>query len=171
MIFLGISYQVYGHIKCVQEKYLMDNIRRKIIKTSAIFSALSSIGLITSSQATEWSNAAFSAKTVEEALKALGVSSPENSSDIMLKMPDLVENSAVVSLTIQSKIKVQQFAILVEKNPSLLAAQIFIPPGTEPFIRMNIKMAQSSNVIILAQSSNKWFMTSAAVKIILGGCG
>jgi sulfur-oxidizing protein SoxY len=149
----------------------MDSIRRKIIKTSAVFSALVSIGFITSTQAAEWSNAAFSAKTIEEVLKALGISAPENSSDIILKIPDLVENSAVVAITIQSKIKVQQFAILVDKNPSLLAAQIFIPPGTEPFVRMNIKMAQSSNVVILAQSSNKWFMTSAAVKVILGGCG
>lgn len=149
----------------------MDSIRRKIIQTSALFSALASIGLITSSQAAEWSNSAFSAKTVEEALKALGVSSPENSSDITLKIPDVVETSAVVSITVQSKLKVQQFAILVDKNPSILAAQIFIPSGTEPFIRMNIKVAQSSNVIILAQSSNKWFMTSAAVKVILGGCG
>lgn len=149
----------------------MDSIRRKIIQTSAVFSALVSIGFITSAQAAEWSNAAFSAKTVEEVLRALGISSPENSGDITLKIPDVVETSAVVSITIQSKIKVQQFAILVEKNPSTLAAQIFIPLGTEPFVRMNIKMAQSSNVIILAQSSNKWFMTSAAVKVILGGCG
>lgn len=160
-----------GPIERFKEKYPMDSIRRTIIKTSAVFSALASIGLITSAQAAEWNNVAFSAKTIEEVLKALGVSSPENSSDILLKIPDLVENSAVVSVTIQSKIKVQQFAILVEKNPSLLAAQIFIPLGTEPFVRMNIKMAQSSNVIILAQSSNKWFMTSAAVKVILGGCG
>lgn len=149
----------------------MDNTRRTIIKTSAVFSALASIGLITSSQAAEWSVSAFNAKTVEEVLRALGVSSPENSSDIVLKVPELVETSALVSIIAQSKIRVQQFAILVDKNPSLLAAQLFIPSGTEPFIRMNVKMAQSSNVILLAQSSNKWFMTSTAVKVTIGGCG
>ncbi|CAM3721700.1 thiosulfate oxidation carrier protein SoxY [Polynucleobacter arcticus] len=149
----------------------MDRNRRNIIKSSVLFSALASIGMITPAQAAEWNTAAFNAKTVEEVLKSLGVLSPENSNDIVLKVPDLVETSAVVPIIAQSKIRVQQFAILVDKNPSVLAAQLFIPQGTEPFVRMNVKMAQSSNVILLAQSSNKWFMTSTAVKVTLGGCG
>lgn len=149
----------------------MDRNRRNIIKSSVFFSALASIGMITLAQAAEWNTAAFNAKTVEEVLKSLGVLSPENSNDIVLKVPDLVETSAVVPIIAQSKIRVQQFAILVDKNPSVLAAQFFIAQGTEPFVRMNVKMAQSSNVILLAQSSNKWFMTSTAVKVTLGGCG
>jgi sulfur-oxidizing protein SoxY len=62
-------------------------------------------------------------------------------------------------------------AILVEKNPSALAAQFFIPPGTDPFVTTRIKMGQTSNVYGLVKTDGKWLMTVKEVKVTLGGCG
>ena len=85
--------------------------------------------------------------------------------------PDIAENGAVVPVGINTTLKAQQMAILVEKNPSALAAQFFIPSGTEPFMTTRIKMGQTSNVYALVKADGKWYMSSKEVKVTLGGCG
>jgi sulfur-oxidizing protein SoxY len=62
-------------------------------------------------------------------------------------------------------------AILVEKNPSALAAMFILPAGAEAWASTRVKMGQTSNVIALVKSDGKWFMSSKEVKVTLGGCG
>jgi len=71
----------------------------------------------------------------------------------------------------KTTLKAQQMAILVDKNPSALAAQFFIPAGTEPFVTTRIKMGQTSNVYALVKADNKWSVAVKEVKVTLGGCG
>ena len=47
--------------------------------------------------------------------------------------------------------KTESIAILVEKNPNMLAAVFDIPPGTEPSMSTRVKMGQSSNVVRAGQ--------------------
>jgi predicted secreted protein len=54
---------------------------------------------------------------------------------------------------------------------SALAAQFFIPAGTEPFVTTRIKMGQTSNVYALVKADGKWSMAVKEVKVTLGGCG
>ena len=87
-------------------------------------------------QAQAWNKAAFEAKTMDETMKALGGGAPAQSKDIaFVSTPDIAENGAVVPIGVASAIpKTESIAILIEKNPNMLAAIFDIPPGTEPSI-------------------------------------
>ena len=120
-----------------------------------------------------WNKAAFEAKTMDEALKALGAGAPAASKDItFVSTPDIAENGAVVPIGIASAIpKTEAIAILIEKNPSTLTANFDIPPGTDPAISTRVKMAQTSNVHALVRADGKYFVASKEIKVTLGGCG
>ena len=77
----------------------------------------------------------------------------------------------MVPVGITTTLKAEQMAILVEKNPSALAAQFFIPAGTDAFVTTRIKMGQTSNVYGVVKADGKWLMTVKEVKVTLGGCG
>jgi sulfur-oxidizing protein SoxY len=119
-----------------------------------------------------WNKAAFETKSLNDAVKAMGGASPVESKDIQITSPDIAENGAVVPFTIQSKLpKTETMALLVEKNPSILAASFNIPDGTEPWVNTRVKMGQTSNVIALVKADGKFYYASKEVKVTLGGCG
>ena len=119
-----------------------------------------------------WNKAAFDTKSLNDAVKALGGASAAESKDITITSPDIAENGAVVPFTISSKLpKTEQLAILVEKNPNILAANFTIPEGTEPWINTRAKMGQTSNVIALVKAGDKYYYAAKEVKVTLGGCG
>ncbi len=149
----------------------MNEQRRSLMKYSAVFGLMASAGLISVAQAQEWNKAAFEGKGIDEVFKILGAGSPDKSSAVTLNAPDIAENGAVVPVGISSTAKVEQMAILVDKNPSSLAAQFFVPAGTDAFVTTRIKMGQTSNVYGLVKTDGKWLMTVKEVKVTLGGCG
>ena len=120
-----------------------------------------------------WNKAAFDTKSLNDVVKALGGSTPTESKDIQfLNTPHIAENGAVVPFTIVSKLpNTQQMALLVEKNPNILAANFTIPEGTEPWINTRAKMGQTSNVIALVKAGDKYYYAAKEVKVTLGGCG
>ena len=67
--------------------------------------------------------------------------------------------------------KTESIAILVEKNPNVLAASFDIPAGTDPSVTTRIKMGQSSNVYALVKADGKYYVASKEIKVTLGGCG
>ncbi|MCP2936452.1 hypothetical protein NK983_27605, partial [Salmonella enterica subsp. enterica serovar Typhimurium] len=78
-----------------------------------------------------WDKAAFDAKTMDDALKALGAGKPADSKDVQINAPDIAENGAVVPVAVKSTLPGTEFiAILIEKNPSMLAASFTLPEGT-----------------------------------------
>ncbi|MEY4698949.1 MAG: hypothetical protein RIR85_369 [Pseudomonadota bacterium] len=145
--------------------------RREALRLTAIIGLMAATGLISQAEAAEWNKAAFDAKSLDDVLKSLGGSSADKSSAITINAPDIAENGAVVPVGITTTLKAEQMAILVEKNPSALAAQFFIPAGTEPFVTTRIKMGQTSNVYALVKADGKWSMSVKEVKVTLGGCG
>jgi sulfur-oxidizing protein SoxY len=149
----------------------MNDQRRSLLKYSAVFGLMASTGLISLAQAQEWNKAAFEGKSLDEVFKILSSGSPEKSAAVTLNAPDIAENGAVVPVGISTTLKVEQMAILVEKNPSALAAQFFIPAGSDPFVTTRIKMGQTSNVYGLVKADGKWLMAVKEVKVTLGGCG
>jgi sulfur-oxidizing protein SoxY len=149
----------------------MNQQRRSLMKYSAVFGLMASAGLISVAQAQEWNKAAFEGKSLDDVFKILGAGTPDKSGAITLNAPDIAENGAVVPVGITTTLKAEQMAILVEKNPSALAAQFFIPAGTEPFVTSRIKMGQTSNVYGLVKADGKWSMAVKEVKVTLGGCG
>ena len=141
--------------------------KKRIRKTLLVMLAFASLG----AQATEWTKAAFEGKNLDDVLKAIGGAKPETSADIIMRAPDIAENGAVVPVGVETKLKATQIAILVEKNPSNLAAQFMLPEGAEAFVTTRVKMGQSSNVHALVKADGKWYVATKEIKVTLGGCG
>jgi len=124
-------------------------------------------------QAQAWNKAAFDTKSLGDTMKALGGGEPAQSKDIVFfQTPDIAENGAVVPVGITSNIpKTESIAILIEKNPNMLAAVFDIPAGTDPTITTRVKMGQTSNVYALVKADGKYYVAAKEVKVTLGGCG
>ena len=140
---------------------------------AALLSVLAAAGIITPGVAlADWNKAAFEAKSMADTLKALGATTPADSKDVQLTAPDIAENGAVVPIGVASTLpNVTMVAIMIEKNPSTLAATFTLPAGTEPNIQTRVKMGQTSNVFAVVKSDGKFFMTSKEIKVTMGGCG
>jgi sulfur-oxidizing protein SoxY len=124
-------------------------------------------------QAQAWNKASFDTHNMAETMQALGGGEPAQSKDIVFfQTPDIAENGAVVPIGITSNIpRTESIAILVEKNPNMLAAVFDIPAGTEPSVTTRIKMGQSSNIYALVKADGKYYVAAKDVKVTLGGCG
>jgi sulfur-oxidizing protein SoxY len=62
--------------------------------------------------------------------------------------------------------------ILVEKNPSVLAAAFDVSPDVDAAFSTRVKMGQSSNVFAVAlMNDGKVLYAGKEVKVTLGGCG
>jgi sulfur-oxidizing protein SoxY len=53
----------------------------------------------------------------------------------------------------------------------VLAADVEIPKGTDPWVNTRVKMAQTSRVIALVKADGKYYYNAKEVKVTLGGCG
>lgn len=150
----------------------MNATRRDALKTSGAFATLVSLGIVTQAQA----NAAvtregFAAKSVEDALKALG-GQAANSDQVSVVSPDIAENGAVVPVGAVSKLpNTTEIYLIVEKNPAPLAAGFMIPAGTVADVQTRLKMGQSTNVIAVVKAGGKLFSATKETKVTLGGCG
>ena len=120
-----------------------------------------------------WNKAAFETKSLADTMKAFGGGEPARSGDIVfLQTPDIAENGAVVPVGITSNVpKTESIAILIEKNPNMLAAVFDLPAGTEPSVSTRVKMAQTSNVYAVVKADGKYYVASKEIKVTLGGCG
>ncbi len=152
--------------------------RRKLLRLGSALSVLcitagSALFRTGSAWASDiWNKNAFSAKAVDEVLKAFGGTHAQPSSEITLTVPEIAENGAVVPVIIESKLlNTRAIHILVEKNPFALSATFDIPPGTDPYIGARIKIGSTSNVYALVRTDSGFFITQKEVKVTLGGCG
>jgi len=119
-----------------------------------------------------WPKSAFSAKSVDDALSGLGVSSTAPSSDIQIKAPDIAENGAVVPVTVKTSIAgVTSIAILAAKNASPLTANFNLKGSATGFVATRIKMQKTSSVIAVVKAGGKAYSARKEVKVTIGGCG
>ncbi len=155
----------------------MNTGRREVLKSGGGLSLLALLGaagwLKPEAAHADWNKAAFEAKTMDETMKAFGGAAPAQSKDIaFVSTPDIAENGAVVPIGVTSNIpKTERIAILVEKNPNMLAASFDLPAGTEPAVTTRVKMGQSSNVYALVKADGKFYVAQKEIKVTLGGCG
>ncbi|MBK7592926.1 MAG: thiosulfate oxidation carrier protein SoxY [Betaproteobacteria bacterium] len=152
--------------------------RRDVLKTGGgvtLLTLLAAAGWLQPGDALAagWNKAAFDTRTMDETMKALGGSAPAQSKDItFVATPEIAENGAVVPITVSSAIaKTEAIAILVEKNPNMLAAMFELPAGTEPSISTRVKMSQTSNVYALVKADGRYYVAAKEIKVTLGGCG
>jgi sulfur-oxidizing protein SoxY len=115
---------------------------------------------------------AFKQKDGKEAIRLLYGRTAEPSDKIKLDAPEIAENGAVVPISVSTSItEVTSIAFVVPENPNVLAAYYKIPQGTMPSIANRLKMAKTSNVIVIVESGGKLFSATREVKVTVGGCG
>ncbi len=119
-----------------------------------------------------WSESAFRAKTIENAMNELLASNKLTESDrITLKAPEIAENGAIVPVTIKTDLpSVESISIFSEKNTYPLLASFMIPDGTAASVSTRVKLAESTFVIAVVKSEGKLYSTRKDVKVIIGGC-
>jgi sulfur-oxidizing protein SoxY len=147
--------------------------RREALKQSALVAGLLAGTGLFPSYAWAFNTKAFDAKTIADAVKAMGGAAPIESKDVTLTAPDIAENGAVVPLAATTTLAgVKQILLLVEKNPSTLIAAFNVTDTTEPAFGTRAKMGQSSDVYAVAITNDgKAFFAKKEVKVTLGGCG
>lgn len=119
-----------------------------------------------------WQVQAFRATRLSEALQALGVRKSMESRDIAIDAAEISENGAQVPVEIVSNISgSQHIAVFVEKNPQPLAASLHFVNGALPFVRLQLKMAESSPVrVVVTTAEGKMFHANRVIRVTLGGC-
>ena len=149
--------------------------RREMLDHSATVAALlAAAGLLPAGRARRpTTRPAFDAKTMADLMKALGGGAPAESKDVTITGPDIAENGAVVPLGAStSAAGVKRLLVLVEKNPSVLAAMFDVTDAVEANFSTRVKMGQSSNVYAVAMMADgKVLFAQKEVKVTLGGCG
>ncbi len=142
-------------------------------KVAALLAAVGVLPPLAQAQTGAYNAAAFEAKTMADAIKALGGAAPVASKDVTVTGPDIAENGAVVPVGAASSLPgVKRLLILVEKNPATLAAAFDISDAVDATISTRVKMGQSSNVYAVAMMADgKVLFAQKEVKVTLGGCG
>jgi sulfur-oxidizing protein SoxY len=119
-----------------------------------------------------WNKDAFGAKSPLDAVKNLGAGNLTDSKDIVIEAPQIAENGAVVPIEVTCNVpNTKSIAVLIEKNPFPLAAKFDFMEGALPFVKVNVKMGESSNVRVIAEAGGKHYTAMKEVKVTIGGCG
>ncbi|WP_374088924.1 thiosulfate oxidation carrier protein SoxY [Methylomicrobium lacus] len=155
----------------------MTETRRAFIKKSlavSAYSLASTLGWLAPLKAmAQWRAENFTPGKLDDSLSRLFKGQKiADSKDIELKIPTIAENGAVVPLTVSSRLgDVRAISIFVAKNPVPLAARFELSPDLDPFVSARIKMAETSDVIVVAETGSGLYSARQLVKVTIGGCG
>jgi sulfur-oxidizing protein SoxY len=145
----------------------MNGLRRTVLGALALLLARPLAVL-----AATWNKDAFGAKSTAEALKSLGTPAPVPSQDVVIEAPEIAENGAVVPIEITSKVPgTTSIVVLIDKNPFPLLGKFDFMEGALPFVKVNVKMGETSDVRVIAQAGGKGYVATKEIKVTIGGCG
>ncbi len=147
----------------------MNPLRRTALQFAGVLAA----GLLFPLRAlAAWNKEAFQSKTAADALKGLGIASSAESKDVLIEAPQIAENGAVVPVEITSNVpNTKSIAVVIDKNPFPLAAKFDFAEGAAPYVKVNVKLGESSFVRVLAEAGGKFYSASREIKVTIGGCG
>ncbi|MES3015109.1 MAG: thiosulfate oxidation carrier protein SoxY, partial [Pseudomonadota bacterium] len=122
----------------------MQTRRDIMIRASAVAALLAGAGVLPAHAQAAYNKAAFEGKSIDEAIKGLGIGKPVESKDITITAPDIAENGAVVPIGASTTLPgVKRIAFLVEKNPTTLAGVFDFTDAVETSVKTRIKMGQT----------------------------
>ena len=143
--------------------------RRKILKGLSALAAVLTLPRVLFAARPD---TAFEATSADKAIADLFGSTPVDSDKVQMKIPDIAENGAVVPVTISSDIdNVESISVIVDNNPTPLAASFDLSPSALPNVSVRIKMGQSSTVRAIVKADGNLYSSSKEVKVTIGGCG
>jgi len=152
----------------------MDSERRRALR-AGLLAALAAAGFVppvlAQSGAGAWNAAAFGAADLDAALKVLGAAGSVESPDIRIDAPEVSDTGGTVPVTVASDIPgTDAIVLLAAKNPTALSAVIEIPAGTDPWVNLNLRMAESGDVVALVRATGRYYHARRGVKLVQGGC-
>jgi sulfur-oxidizing protein SoxY len=87
-------------------------------------------------------------------------------------VPEIAENGAVVPVEITSHVPgTTSIAVVIDKNPFPLTSRFSFEDGALPYVKLNVKMGQSSDIRAIAEANGKHYVAMKGVKVTIGGCG
>ncbi|MBD3790367.1 MAG: thiosulfate oxidation carrier protein SoxY [Campylobacterales bacterium] len=119
---------------------------------------------------------AWTAKTVDDAIKALYGTTEMIEKDVKVKVPKVASNGGAVPVTVQSNIPAKTVSIFQDSNPE--AAVMTIEANEYSIIDYSIKMklktkADNSNsvvTVVVEGTDGKLYVGKASLQVALGGC-
>lgn len=152
--------------------------RRQLLKGGVSASLLISLlgtGLLTPTRllAAEWQQAAFTATNIGDALKTWGAGKASESPDIQINAPEIAENGAKVEIEITCNLPdARTLAVFADKNPMPLCASIDFSPPALPYVKIQLKVAETTRIRAVSRSSDgRTHLAFREIKVTLGGCG
>ena len=94
------------------------------------------------------------------------------SDQVILEIPLIAEDGAVVPVTMKSQLPMtSRLLLFAEKNPGPLLSAFKFYPDMEPFVSIRVKLNASGPVIAIAESEGRFYSASKEVTVRVGGCG
>lgn len=155
---------------------MIDTKRRTLLKgslTAGAFGAAMGAGLLTpGSLLAAWNAGAFSAKDPAAALKELlGTDLHEPSDALRIRAPEIAENAAKVRVTVETEIEgVKTITIVAPGNQAPLIATFELGDKADAFVVAEIKMAQTGDVVAIAQTDDALYSAAKPVQVSEAGC-
>lgn len=116
-------------------------------------------------------------KSFDEALKEItGGKAVSDSDKVKLIAPEIAENGAVVPVTVEVELPIEQVKaihILADKNHNAKTMSVYFTPANgKAYISTRIRLAETMNVVAVAQLADGSFIKAQKpVKVTIGGCG
>jgi len=148
----------------------MNAVRRMLLQGAGALVA----GLLTplAALAATWNKEAFGAKSAADALKGIGAGSATPSSEVIIEAPEIAENGAVVPIEVTSQVAgTRSISVVIDKNPFPLVAKFDFMEGALPFVKVNVKMGETSDVRVIAEANGRHYSATKNIKVTIGGCG
>lgn len=155
----------------------LDALRRRCLKsgTAAALLPLLGCGLLVPGRvlAAAWNRDAFTARNIDDALQAYGAAKAAETRDIVIDAPEIAENGAKVDIEITSNVPgTRSIAVFADRNPMPLCAALEFGGDTLPFVRLQLKLAETTRMRAIAKTADgKNHVASREIKVTIGGCG
>lgn len=149
----------------------MRSTRRVWLQQAGVCSGLLSVGwwpAQSSAAQAEWD-----AKTLPQALKALGAKSVAASTEVRLNTLDYAENGSAVPVDIATQVVgADRLVLFVDKNPTPLVAVFQLTDAVDSVMTLHTKLAQTTDVVAaVITRDGRALYAKKEVKVVLGSCG
>ena len=151
----------------------MQTRRATLRHAGALAGLLAASGLLVTCAHAAYNKAAFDARSVRDALKAVGAGALIESREVTLTTLDIAENGMEVPVAVSASLTgVRQLLILVEKNPAALVAAFSLTDAVEASVAIRTKMSQTADVYgVAVMAEGRMLFARKNVQVTAGGCG
>jgi sulfur-oxidizing protein SoxY len=101
----------------------------------------------------------------------MGKSPQMNDQALLLEVPKVAENGALVPVTLSASDSSDSLYVLAEGNPSPLLAEFHFHGTALPKLSLRVKLNQTGPVTALSHNPRGWMRVDRHVKVAVGGCG